>query len=83
MKSNAGRPAIFSDKTAVILALRAIKGEEKIEVSRFLKLQLVDRGLVTPVQFKTGLLGRLGRPVTYYVLSNKGKTYLNFSKNWK
>lgn len=80
MQNQAGRPAIFADKTAVVIALRAIKGEEKVEVSRFLKLQLAERGLIATVDVKTG--GR-GRPMKQYVLTNKGKTYLNFSKNWK
>ena len=75
-----GRPAIFANKEAIIIALRAIKGEEKAEVSRFLKLQLVERGFVTTNDVKTG--GR-GRPAKQYVLTGKGKTYLNFSKNWK
>jgi predicted transcriptional regulator len=80
MENKAGRPAIFADKSAVVTALRSINGEEKVEVSRFLKLQLVDRGFLTTQEVKSG--GR-GRPVKQFVLTGKGKTYLNFSKNWK
>jgi predicted transcriptional regulator len=80
MENKAGRPALFADKNAVVIALRAINGDEKVEVSRFLKLQLVERGLVVAVDVKSG--GR-GRPAKQYNLTGKGKTYLNFSKNWK
>jgi hypothetical protein len=80
MENKAGRPAIFADKNAIVVALRAIKGEEKVAVSRFLKLQLAERGLIVAQDVKSG--GR-GRPAKNYVLTGKGKTYLNFSKNWK
>jgi predicted transcriptional regulator len=80
MENKAGRPAIFTDKSAVVTALRAISGQERVEVSRFLKLQLIDRGFLTTEDVKTG--GR-GRPSKKYILTGKGKTYLNFSKNWK
>jgi predicted transcriptional regulator len=80
MQSKVGRPAIFSDKTAIIIALRSINGDEKVKVSRFLKMQLAERGFVTTIEVKSG---NRGRPTKCYVLTGKGKTYLNFSKNWK
>lgn len=80
MEVKAGRPSIFSDKNAILIALRAIKGEEKVNVSRFLKLQLADRGFVSTIEVKSG---HRGRPSKKYVLTPRGMMYLNFSKNWK
>lgn len=78
--SGRGRPDIFTDKFKVVGALAAIKnGDEK--VSRFLTDKLIAKGYVT--QSEDVKSGRPGRPAFTFNLTPKGRTYLNFSKNWK
>lgn len=73
------RSTLFDNKKIVAVALRAVKGQEKFEVSRFLKMQLVDRGLLTTVNIKK--TDGPGRPHKYFVVTEKGDKYL--AKNWK
>jgi predicted transcriptional regulator len=73
------RSTLFDNKKIVAVALRAVKGDEKFEVSRFLKMQLVDRGLLVAVNIKTK--DGPGRPNKYFAVTEKGNKYI--AKNWK
>ena len=68
------RPHTFSNKTKLVGALEAI---ESGTVSRFLALQLVEKGYVKIEKIATGR-----RPAHAYHLTGKARGYLALSKNW-
>ena len=73
--STKGRPATFATKKAVVAALNDVDN-----LSRFLKLQLVEAGyLSVQVVRKDGR----GRPAHNFVLTGKAKGLMNLAKNWK
>ena len=74
-----GRPAAFANNFNVADSLAAIR-DNSGEVSRYLALQLAERGLVAPEAVKSG--GR-GRPRIVYNLTGKGRGLVALSKNWK
>ena len=69
------RTATFKTNKDIATALKNLD-----ETSRFLKLQLVERGMLTTEEVKGE--GR-GRPAKNYVLTNKGRSLVALSKNWK
>lgn len=75
-----GRVATFATKKSVAKVLRDYIGGN--EVSRFLKLQLVEMGYlaVKPIDTETP---RRGRKAHSYELSGKGRGLVALSKNWK
>lgn len=78
------RTSTFNNKFEIVYALNIIKNEdlvgESLQPSRYLKLQLVKKGFLEVVKEK---VPTSKKPIHKYVLTPKGKTYLNFSKNWK
>ena len=69
------RTATFKTNKDIVTALKNLEA-----TSRFLKIQLVERGVLTTEDVKGE--GR-GRPVKNYVLTNKGRSLVALSKNWK
>lgn len=69
------RTPTFIRKTNVVEALKDVDN-----ISRFLKLQLVEAGFlqVTPVKS-----GNRGRPAFAFDLTGKAKGLLALSRNWK
>ena len=61
-----GRPAAFATNKKVAAALTDLEN-----VSRYLALQLVEKGLVEIQEVKTGAKGR---PAHNYVLTGKGRS---------
>ena len=76
--ANRGRPAFTSNKHNVVAALRAVANGDNVKYHVVRKL--TDAGFVTAVPVSTGTRGR---PAFNYQLTGKGKTYVNFSRNWK
>ena len=74
-----GRPDVFADKFKLAATLNASKNGEK--VSRFVTDKLVARGYVK--QGEKVRTGKPGQPAFTFVLTPKGNTYVNFSRNWK
>lgn len=74
-----GRPATFASNKAVAAALQAVQSNEK-SLSRFLKLQLAEKGLLEAVSEQSG---KRGRPRLTYQLTGKGRGLVALSKNWK
>lgn len=75
-----GRPRFLEkNKFEVANALKAIEKGEKV-TSYYLTRKLVEVGFVE--QSNVARETR-GRPEVRYDLTSKGRTYVNFSKNWK
>lgn len=73
-----GRRPVFNDSYAVVDALKKLStGQLK---SRYLTLQLVEKGLVEPVTVKSG---SRGRPRVVYQVTGKGRGRIALSRNWK
>lgn len=70
----------FRNSKAVANALVTLQSDPNA-VSRFLKLQLVDKGFLDVTQVKK-TDGR-GRPSKVYVVNGKGRGLVALSKNWK
>jgi len=70
-----GAKTKFETSKGVVKALKNLNS-----LSRFLKLQLVDKGFVKVVKRKSE--GR-GRPVHDYEVTGKGRGLVALSKNWK
>ena len=70
-----GRPSAFATNKKVALALGDLDN-----VSRYLTLQLVEKGLVEVQEVKNGTKGR---PTHNYVLTGKGRGLVALSKKWK
>ena len=70
-----GRPAAFATNKKVAAALADLDN-----VSRYLALQLVEKGLVEVQEVKNGTKGR---PAHNYVLTGKGRGLVALSKKWK
>lgn len=73
-----GRPAFEANKFNVVNALTAVRNEG--DVAYHVVRKLVNGGFVVSQNVQTGTRGR---PAKKYELTAKGRTYLNFSKNWK
>lgn len=78
-KRSPGRPAFEADKHNIVSALRAIADSGK-GPSYYITRKMINKGYVIAANMATG---RPGRPSVEYTLTPKGRTYLNFSKNWK
>jgi hypothetical protein len=86
---NPGRPEIFGDKWGIVEALKIINDangfyhydQPKAAVSRFLTLQLVDKGFLEI--HKAKVTQGPGRAKMFYRLTGKGRAYLALSARWK
>lgn len=82
VKGTRGRKPRYEDRWNVIDDLTAIREGGHTAVSRVLKLQLVDMGLLQISKIEKETVGR-GRPAHDYALTGNAKKMLGLSKNWK
>ena len=71
------RTQTFSNKAKLVAALNDV---ETGKISRFLKLQLVEKGYVKIEKVRAA--DGVGRPAHDYRLTGKARGYLALSKNW-
>ena len=75
-----GAKSIFdtANKGKLVTALKGIKGTEGfVKPSRFIQMQLAERGMI---EFDTIQTGTRGRPALKARVTRLGQSYINFAK---
>jgi hypothetical protein len=73
-----GAKSIFEKREKLVAALKGIKGAEGfVKPSRFIQMQMAERGLI---QFDTVQTGTRGRPALKARVTRLGQSYINFAK---
>lgn len=81
-KGARGRKPRYEDRWNVVDDLTAIRENGHTAVSRVLKLQLVEMGMLQITKIEKETVGR-GRPAHDYTLTGNAKKMLGLAKNWK
>jgi len=81
-KGARGRKPRYEDRWNLVDDLTAIRENGHTAVSRVLKLQLVEMGMLQISKIEKETVGR-GRPAHDYALTGNAKKMLGLAKNWK